>query len=872
MKLALTVLLIAAIMLVPLCLSGQVVAPAPGVKFPQAYLDRLAEEPQAFTLQRAWIEKARMAKSTRETVFAKTRRDRMSIESLPDDVRRAMAVSGTFFLPVLAGKFSNTGADPYLITSLQARLFDAPPDSSMRSLYDEMSYGYLNILGVVYGWYQVSNVDWYYDGYCNGLCPEAHPGKYILELLQLADPTVDFGTFDNDGPDGIPNSGDDDGFVDVVAIVHPEIGGECGNNNLWSHSAVVTLWPEFAGQPWTSNDARVGGGFIRILDYTMEPARGSTDGCGTGVVEIGVFAHELGHAFGLPDLYDTSYYTVGIGDWGLMGSGNWNTPPNPAHMTAWSKSQLGWIIPTEVGGGGALLDIYSSEITQEAFQLNVFEEKFARRNLDPISGAWSMRCMLTPEEATARGWWGLAGYGNGWDEAVERPFSYDGTDPVILDYDYAHHSEPNYDFTYVTIQVDSTITTLASYTGGPGSGHASIDLTPYLTESGATNYTLRFRFVSDGDFSDEDYGFDSSTNGAFKFDNVSVTGGGENYSTGFEVYEDGWHYNRQLNPPTEYFLVENRNNTGTRFDQHLHGQGLVIYHVEQDVATTSLGNSGGPSQVATRGMMLEEADNLNDLMNYVNYGDAGDVFPGSTNNTSFDYSTSPNSNSHNNHQNLAAANTISNPAPTMTAYLRSGNPPPIPSSIFPDTAGNDGSIEIADLLGSDFNHGAVFFLRDSWNNEYGFVGQSSWVGHAKLSGTLDLYAVPGGVYDVVVRNPDGQKGVIQDGFTVNDVLTGVEPSARISNALHQNYPNPFNPSTIIKYSIAERGHVTLRIYTVTGQLVRTLIDEEQVPQANGFSKVWNGLNDHDRPVASGVYFYQLTATNFSQTKKMVVLE
>ena len=101
--------------------------------------------------------------------------------------------------------------------------------------------------------------------------------------------------------------------------------------------------------------------------------------------------------------------------------------------------------------------------------------------------------------------------------------------------------------------------------------------------------------------------------------------------------------------------------------------------------------------------------------------------------------------------------------------------------------------------------------------------------------------------------------------------TGIDPVA-FANNLDDNYPNPFNPTTTIKYSIAERGQVMLKIYNAAGQLVRTLIDEEQAPVQGGFSKVWNGMNEQGQSVASGVYFYQLTAKNFSQTKKMVLLK
>jgi flagellar hook assembly protein FlgD len=66
--------------------------------------------------------------------------------------------------------------------------------------------------------------------------------------------------------------------------------------------------------------------------------------------------------------------------------------------------------------------------------------------------------------------------------------------------------------------------------------------------------------------------------------------------------------------------------------------------------------------------------------------------------------------------------------------------------------------------------------------------------------------------------------------------------------------------------------VSLKIYNAAGQLVRTLVDEEQAPQPEGFSAAWDGLSDHGQSVASGVYFYKLTTKEFSDTKKMVLLK
>ncbi len=92
------------------------------------------------------------------------------------------------------------------------------------------------------------------------------------------------------------------------------------------------------------------------------------------------------------------------------------------------------------------------------------------------------------------------------------------------------------------------------------------------------------------------------------------------------------------------------------------------------------------------------------------------------------------------------------------------------------------------------------------------------------------------------------------------------------NSLGQNYPNPFNPTTTIMYSIKERAHVTLKIYSETGQLVKTLVDEEQSPAPEGFAVRWNGQNDGGSPVCSGSYFYVLTVGDWQDQKKMLLLK
>ncbi|RLC51596.1 MAG: hypothetical protein DRH79_05980 [Candidatus Cloacimonadota bacterium] len=88
--------------------------------------------------------------------------------------------------------------------------------------------------------------------------------------------------------------------------------------------------------------------------------------------------------------------------------------------------------------------------------------------------------------------------------------------------------------------------------------------------------------------------------------------------------------------------------------------------------------------------------------------------------------------------------------------------------------------------------------------------------------------------------------------------------------LNGNYPNPFNPSTNIAYSIKESGKVTLQVYNIRGQLIKTLIDEVNEPGEHAVT--WNGKNIANKSVASGIYFYKLKTDDFQQTKKMIMLK
>jgi hypothetical protein len=89
-------------------------------------------------------------------------------------------------------------------------------------------------------------------------------------------------------------------------------------------------------------------------------------------------------------------------------------------------------------------------------------------------------------------------------------------------------------------------------------------------------------------------------------------------------------------------------------------------------------------------------------------------------------------------------------------------------------------------------------------------------------------------------------------------------------AVSQNYPNPFNPSTLINYALPKSSLVTIKIYNILGQEVKTLVNSQL--QAGNYTAQWNGDNNFGRTVASGVYIYQVKAGQFVKTMKMMLLK
>ena len=111
-----------------------------------------------------------------------------------------------------------------------------------------------------------------------------------------------------------------------------------------------------------------------------------------------------------------------------------------------------------------------------------------------------------------------------------------------------------------------------------------------------------------------------------------------------------------------------------------------------------------------------------------------------------------------------------------------------------------------------------------------------------------------------------------DLVTIDFTYTGTGAGNNLVSVteLKGNYPNPFNPITTINYSLKENSKVSINIYNIKGQKVKTLVNETF--ESGNHTVIWKGTNDNGKSVSSGIYFYKMKTDNHEETKKMILMK
>jgi M6 family metalloprotease-like protein len=278
----------------------------------------------------------------------------------------ALDVTGARSLLVILVKFNNQ-AEATTAPAWQSRMFGA--SNSVKHHYTISSHGTVTVTAAnethgtandgIVGWLTLNQ-----NHPNTGQSIDSRNQVLAKDAIVAADPFVNFAAYDTNGNGSVSPS-----ELDVIVIVagnETSYGGSGScSPSVWGH-----VWSIFATPPPTVDGKVVGGSGYGMFG---EMHCFSTQATLTHQATIGIMAHELGHLYGLPDLYDSDGSSEGVGEWSLMGSGSWNffggdSGNSPALMDAWSKSVMGWTSRTIVTGTLAGASIPSSSASGALYQ------------------------------------------------------------------------------------------------------------------------------------------------------------------------------------------------------------------------------------------------------------------------------------------------------------------------------------------------------------------------------------------------------------------------------------------------------------------------------------------------------------------------
>ncbi len=860
--------------------------------------------------------KKEIEKSYPEGYFAEKFKARAKLreEMTKGLIPRGVITKDTVRVLVLMGQYSDA-TTLYPAASFQTHLFDGPnATGTITQYYEETSYNQLHVIGTCKGWTPVAGTMNSYVGTTKGLSASGGP-QFMYDLVQAADAAVNYADYIQyyDGS-GNPR-------IAFIAGIHPGGDAAAGAVNIWSHKwtfGVVT-----GNQPYTTNDIDPVSGKKVLIDglYALEPELKGTSNTSGGMSEIGVFAHEFGHTFGLPDLYDTDNSSEGIGQWCLMASGSWggngSSPETPTHMSAWCKQKLGWVTPTQItsfqkqfevtdaGTNPVMYKLWKKNTTGslEYFLIENRQKTGFDKNL-PGSGLLifhidDAKSTNTDENHPLVGLMQADGR-NDLNTAANRG---DGGDIFP-------GTSSNTTFDYLSVPNSN------SYSGGPTyvsirniqqsgqSMFADIDIgtLPYIkfnsvsckevvaengrVEPGETadvaitvtnnspaasaQSTVSFSIADPGieilksSVTDSIGGLGQKTftmNGAFKVQETFIP---KTVQLKYTISSEGGVISdsQQVTLGIPPVVVISK---GERPD--------LIKFYDSSLTAGAIGNEqvmNRPAALLSRRKVavyfsgqatdtIFTSAEIDSLTAFIHNG--GHLFLSGQNMAEYLSKKYPDFLANE----LGISWVKSNNILTQKAYGKSSDFLGQPATVI-RINGTNGAVneKSTDVISSN----GQFHLSFSYKAD-GTDGAGGWI--QKPSGSKIFFMGFG--FESMNNNEStlSRDKFMRMVFNWFDGISDVkgEKAASLNFRLFENYPNPFNPSTVIRYSIPARSNVSLTVYDILGNKIASLVNEEKA--AGTYQAVFDP-NTLNRQLASGIYFYQIEAGTFKAAHKMLFIK
>ena len=226
--------------------------------------------------------------------------------------------------------------------------YSANGTGSVRDFFKESSYNKFDLIITLTGVYTAPQSELYYAG-SSGTANVPTLARWVAQKV-AAEPSINFSDYDSDG----------DGYVDGFHFIFAGNGQESGApyGTIWSHKSVFS--------PAVTQNGK------SILVYSCSPELLEGE-----ITTIGAICHEMTHAFGAPDFYDTDYEVggqyFGTGLWDVMAQGSWNGTPSgscPAHHNMYTKIQFGWVTPITLNAPTTITNMPNSAENPVAYIIN----------------------------------------------------------------------------------------------------------------------------------------------------------------------------------------------------------------------------------------------------------------------------------------------------------------------------------------------------------------------------------------------------------------------------------------------------------------------------------------------------------------------